>query len=269
MNRQSLRNSTIGWAAICMMSLSLFGQAEPPEDGTDIPKPVRVMVRCLDMSPPQVERFVELRQLLRECVAPRHQALKELKAKLKEALSQGAPSVEIGDLVIEIHALKHEIRRCHAAYQRAFGDMLDGEQLAKMERLQAAARLRPVIHASRRWDCCTRLPTHQDRMRSTMVEASSGQTQLSSEPGSQRSWGIRATSPVPPRVLCAFRIRCSRNELLWCESKEVLRARRYNMECFHTPRYQPNHIGTENNSQGSSLPIVNPNEGQEYPSSTL
>ena len=37
------------------------------------------------------------------------------------------------------------------------------------------------------------------------------------------------------------------------------------MECFHTPRYQPNHIGTENNSQGSSLPIVNPNEGKEYP----
>ena len=148
MNRQSFRNSTIGWASICMMSLSLFGQAEPPEDGTDIPKPVRIMVRYLvDMSPPQVERFVELRQLLRECVAPRREALKELKAQLKEALSQGAPSEEIGDLVIEIHALKQEIRRCHAAYQEAFGDMLDDEQLAKMERLQAAARLRPVIHA--------------------------------------------------------------------------------------------------------------------------
>ena len=30
-----------------------------------------------------------------------------------------------------------------------------------------------------------------------MVEASDLQTQLSSEPGSQRSWETRATSPVP------------------------------------------------------------------------
>ena len=73
MNKQFFRNSTIGWAAICMMSLSLLGQTEPPEDGTDIPKPVRIMVRYLDMSPDQVARFIELRQDLRECVAPRHE----------------------------------------------------------------------------------------------------------------------------------------------------------------------------------------------------
>ncbi len=146
MNKQFFRNSTIGWAAICMMSLSLLGGSEPPEDGSDIRKPVRIMVRYLDMSPPQVARFIELRQLLRECVSPRHKALKELKAQLK-ALYQGAPSEEIGDLVIEIHALKQDIRRCYAAYRQEFGDMLDDEQLRKMEILQAAARLRPVIHA--------------------------------------------------------------------------------------------------------------------------
>ena len=147
MNKQFFRNSTIGWAAICMMSLSLLGGSEPPEDGSDIPKPVRIMVRYLDMSPPQVARFIELRQLLRECVAPRHKALKELKAQLKEAPSQGATNDEIGDLVIEIHALKQDIRRCYAAYRQAFGDMLDDEQLRKMEILQAAAGLRPVIRA--------------------------------------------------------------------------------------------------------------------------
>ncbi len=148
MNKQFFRNSTIGWAAICMMGLSLFGQGEPPEDGSDIPKPVRIMVRYLDMSPSQVAHFIELRQHLRECVAPRHERLKRLKAALKEALSQNPPSSElIGDLVIEIHAVKQEIRRCHAAYQQAFADMLDDEQLRKMEILQAAARLRPVIHA--------------------------------------------------------------------------------------------------------------------------
>ena len=131
-----------------MMGLSLFGQGEPPEDGSDIPKPVRIMVRYLDMSPSQVAHFIELRQHLRECVAPRHERLKRLKAALKEALSQNPPSSElIGDLVIEIHAVKQEIRRCHAAYQQAFADMLDDEQLRKMEILQAAARLRPVIHA--------------------------------------------------------------------------------------------------------------------------
>ena len=84
MNKQFFRNSTIGWAAICMMSLSLLGQ-EPPEDRADIPKPIHIMVRYLDMSPSQVERFIELRQLLRECVAPRHEALKELKAKLQNS----------------------------------------------------------------------------------------------------------------------------------------------------------------------------------------
>lgn len=148
MNKQFFRNSTIGWAAICMMSLSLLGQTEPPEDGTDIPKPVRIMVRYLDMSPDQVAHFIELRQDLRECVAPRHELLKRLKAALKEALSQDPPSSElVGDLVIEIHGVKQEVRRCHAAYQQAFCDMLDDDQLAKMERLQAAAKLRPVIHA--------------------------------------------------------------------------------------------------------------------------
>ncbi len=148
MNKRFFRNSTIGWAAICMMSLSLLGQSEPPEDQTDIPKPVRIMVAYLDMSPAQVARFIELRQHLRECVGPRREALKRLKAALKEALSQNPPSSElVGDLVIEIHGVKQEIRRCHAAYRQAFGDMLDDEQLAKLERLQAAARLRPVIHA--------------------------------------------------------------------------------------------------------------------------
>ena len=35
------------------------------------------------------------------------------------------------------------------------------------------------------------------------------------------------------------------------------------MECFHTPRYHPNH-GVEHSTQGSSFPIVSPNEGQEH-----
>ena len=185
MNKQFFRNSTIGWAAICMMGLSLFGQGEPPEDGSDIPKPVRIMVRYLDMSPSQVAHFIELRQHLRECVAPRHERLKRLKAALKEALSQNPPSSElIGDLVIEIHAVKQEIRRCHAAYQQAFADMLDDEQLRKMEILTNRHsltcwttnssgkwryfRLRPGFGPSstpsRRWDCWARLPTRQKRM---------------------------------------------------------------------------------------------------------
>ncbi len=148
MNKQFFRNSTIAWAAICMMGLSLFGQSEPPEDGTDIPKPVRIMVRYLDMSPQQVARFIELREDLRKCVGPRRDDLKRLHAALKEALAQDPPSSKlVGDLVIEIHAVKQEIRRCHAAYRQAFGDMLDDEQLRKMEILQAAARVRPVVHA--------------------------------------------------------------------------------------------------------------------------
>ena len=146
MTKQFFRNTTIGWAAICMVSLSLLGQ-EPLEDGTDIPKPVRIMVRYLDMSRPQVELFFELRQLPRECVAPRHEALKELKPQLREALSEGASSGEVGNLAIDIHTLKQDIHRCFAAYRQEFADMLEDEQLAKMERLQAAARLRPVIGA--------------------------------------------------------------------------------------------------------------------------
>ncbi len=33
------------------------------------------------------------------------------------------------------------------------------------------------------------------------------------------------------------------------------------MECFHTPRYHPNHVGVEHSTQGSSFPIVSPNKG--------
>jgi len=148
MNKRFFRNSTIGWAAICMMSMSLLAQTEPPKDQTDVRKSVRIMVRYLDMPPDQVARFIELRQHLRESLGPKHEVLKRLKAGLKEALSQDPPlSALVGDLVIEIHTVTQEIRRYHAAYQQAFGEMLDDEQLAEMERLQATARLRSVIHA--------------------------------------------------------------------------------------------------------------------------
>ncbi len=41
--------------------------------------------------------------------------------------------------------------------------------------------------------------------------------------------------------------------------------KRYYMECFHTPRYQPNHVGVEPSNQGSSFPIVSPNQGKKHP----
>ena len=148
MNKQFFRNTMIAWAAFCMMSLPMFGQTEPPEDPVDIPKPVKIMLRYLDLEPGQVAEFGEVRQELRECVQPLREELQRLRESLKEALSQDPPSSElVGDLVIETYAVKAETRRCHQAYQEAFINMLSDEQARKMEILQAAARLRPVVHA--------------------------------------------------------------------------------------------------------------------------
>ena len=41
MNKQVFRNSIVIWAALGMISLSLFGQPPAEDEGSDIPKPVR------------------------------------------------------------------------------------------------------------------------------------------------------------------------------------------------------------------------------------
>ena len=40
MNKQVFRNSIVIWAALGMISLSLFGQPPAEDEGSDIPKPV-------------------------------------------------------------------------------------------------------------------------------------------------------------------------------------------------------------------------------------
>ncbi len=120
--------------------------AEESEDY--VPAPIRVVSAFLELTEEQVNNLILLREDLHTTVAPLVEVKKGLTEDLKAELSSDEPSADyVGELVIEIHFFKSQIKEAHMAYVSDFSAMLDDAQLRKYGAIKMAVRLQRVIPA--------------------------------------------------------------------------------------------------------------------------
>ena len=120
--------------------------AEESEDY--VPTPIRVVSAFLQLTEEQVNNLTILREDLHTTVAPLIEVKKGLTEDLKTELASDEPSADyVGELVIEIHFIKSQIKEAHMAYVGYFSAMLDDAQLRKYGAIKIAVRLQKVIPA--------------------------------------------------------------------------------------------------------------------------
>lgn len=110
-----------------------------------------VLAKYLDLS---TEQIADIRSILEEKKAALDALAEEAKQKrqaLKAAIEAATPSPqEIGTIVLELHSLRQERKGLHDEVRSAVLGLLTPAQQVKMDVLEGAAALEPVIHAARK-----------------------------------------------------------------------------------------------------------------------
>ena len=113
---------------------------------------VQVVIRFLELRPDQVEAFLRLLQARQEALAPLLAAITEREKALNELLESGGSPSDIGQLVIEIHALRRQVIQVQAGFIANWENLLDPEQRQRWEAVRVAARLQPIVPAFQQLD---------------------------------------------------------------------------------------------------------------------
>lgn len=119
--------------------------ASPSSDET--PPAVQVVVQFLQLRPDQVQEFGVLLQARQAAVVPVLQAIQQRTQQLEALLNSGAGPVEIGVLVIQIHALQQQVAQAQQSFLSKFTSLLDAEQQQRLEAVRIAAQLQPILPA--------------------------------------------------------------------------------------------------------------------------
>lgn len=135
--------------SILCTALLLSGSWVHAEESEDyVPAPIRVVSAFLQLTEEQVNNLIILREDLHSTVAPLVEANKALTEDLKAELAKDEPDADyVGELVIEIHFNKIQIKEAHMAYVTDFSALLDDTQMRKYGAIKMAVRLQKVIPA--------------------------------------------------------------------------------------------------------------------------
>ncbi len=124
--------------AFALMTLALL--AVPV--AADGPHPLEVAAHFLALSEEQLTHIIAIEQAVQETAAPVVQEIAQRRTLLGELIDSDAPNpAEIGVLVLSIRALEQQLAALFQQAATSIREMLDDEQL---ERLQAAAAARPL-----------------------------------------------------------------------------------------------------------------------------
>ncbi len=142
---------------VCIVLLPLAALAQHHQfrtmagPGPDGPQdPFRVVTRFLELTPEQEEAWRALMEGLRAQQQPLADQVRSLEEALREAMTAPEPDpAAVGALVLEIHALRDQMRLNEEAYRAAFEALLTEAQMVKLQRLRQAAELAPLFPAFR------------------------------------------------------------------------------------------------------------------------
>lgn len=139
----------------CLILLPLTALAQPhqflAQAGPTGPQdPARVVAQYLELTPEQGEAWRALMEDLKVQQQALAEQVRPLEEQLREALQASGPDpAAIGALVLQIHALRDQMRVNEEAYRAAFEALLNEAQKQKLYVLRAASELAPLFPAFR------------------------------------------------------------------------------------------------------------------------
>ncbi len=117
---------------------------QPSDEETS---PLQVVAEFLQLRPGQVSEMGLLLQARQSTLVPLFQTAQALIQQLGTLLSSGGNPVQVGALVIQIHGLQQHMGQVQQAFLTQFTAMLDTEQLQRLQAVQVAAQLQPILPA--------------------------------------------------------------------------------------------------------------------------
>ncbi len=109
--------------------------------------PLQVVAEFLQLRPGQVSELEQLLQARQTALVPLFQKVQALTQQLGMLLNSGGNPAQVGILVIQIHALQQQAAQTQQAFLGQFVATLDPEQLQKLQAVQIAAQLQPILPA--------------------------------------------------------------------------------------------------------------------------
>jgi hypothetical protein len=115
-------------------------------DGQDV-TPLQVVAAFLQLTPGQVGEMEQLVQARQAAITPLLSAAQTLTGQLAVLLNSGGNPTQIGTALIQIHALQQQIGQVQAAFLTQFVSILSPDQAQKLQAVQIAAQLQPILPA--------------------------------------------------------------------------------------------------------------------------
>jgi len=129
-----------------LQELQTASVATTAADGQEI-APLTVIVQFLQLRPGQASQLEQLLQARQQNLVPRVQQLQALGQQLDALLNSGGNPAQVGVTVIQIHALQQQIAQVQQAFLTQLGALLDADQLQRLQAVQIAAQLQPILPA--------------------------------------------------------------------------------------------------------------------------
>src|ERR1700674_1155541 len=109
--------------------------------------PLQVVAEFLQLRPGQASELGQLLQARQAALVPLFQTAQAMTQQLGILLNTGGNPAQVGVLVIQIHALQQQMGQAQQSFFSHFVAILDGEQLQKLQAVQIAAQLQPILPA--------------------------------------------------------------------------------------------------------------------------
>ncbi len=117
------------------------------QPGAPETSPLQGVAEFLQLRPGQVSELEQLLQARQTTLVPLFQTAQALTQQLAVLLNSGGNPAQVGILVIQIHALQQQMAQAQQAFLTQFVAILDAEQLQKLQAVQIAAQLQPILPA--------------------------------------------------------------------------------------------------------------------------
>ena len=122
-------------------------QTTKSQVSADEASPLQIVVGFLQLTPGQATELGQLLQARQAKLVPLVQTAQALTQQLGNLLNSGANPAQVGTVVIQIHALQQQAAQVQQAFLTQFTSILAPDQLQRLQAVQIAAQLQPILPA--------------------------------------------------------------------------------------------------------------------------
>lgn len=122
-------------------------QTTKPQVNADETSPLQGVAEFLQLTPGQVTELGQLLQVRQAKLVPLVQTAQALTQRLGNLLNSGANPAQVGTVVIQIHTLQQQAAQVQQAFLTQFTSILSPDQLQRLQAVQVAAQLQPILPA--------------------------------------------------------------------------------------------------------------------------